>query len=67
MRPKVEWCRFCFRMGGRVCKSTRDMDPDDGGNNDTACHRALVSLGGGERGRTEDDFKPAYQVKRSLT
>lgn len=57
------WCRYCHRMRGVHCKSTRDMDPADGYNHDPECHAALVRLGGGERGRTVDDFKPAYAAK----
>ncbi len=63
MRDEAKWCRHCCRIGMGQCKNTRDMDPVDGDNHDPACHAALVALGGGERRRTADDFKPAYQAQ----
>lgn len=55
---KNGWCRFCSRMGSNHCRNTRDMDPVDGFNFDPECHKALLVLGGGERGWVADDFKP---------
>jgi hypothetical protein len=64
MREGAKWCRHCCRIGARTepCRNTRDMDPVDGNNHDPACHAALVAMGGGERGRSADDFKPRYQT-----
>lgn len=62
MRHTNGWCKFCGRMRGVHCKNTRDMDPVDGSNHDPQCHEALVTYGGGERGRTAEDFKPAYRA-----
>jgi hypothetical protein len=43
------------------------MDPVDGVNYDPNCHSVLLRLGGGERGRTEQDFEPAYmkEIRRA--
>lgn len=67
MRSEAEWCRYCARMRSMHCRSTRDMDPVDGCNDDPQCHAALVALGGGERGRTKADFEPAYLAKLQRT
>lgn len=43
-------CRFCGRDRAVPCMNTRDMDPDDGLNNNAVCNAALAARGGGERG-----------------
>lgn len=58
-------CRFCGRSSNAVCMNTREMDRDDGLNNDPVCNAKLVELGGGERafvalpeGSKLGEFKP---------
>lgn len=59
-------CRYCGRDRSEPCRNTRDMDPEDGFNNDVDCHIALLELGGGERRRSDSDpaFERAYRALR---
>jgi hypothetical protein len=53
--PRKPPCRFCGRHRAVPCMNTRDMDRDDGLNNDPVCNATLLAMGGGERGRRTED------------